>query len=72
MKVNTDLTCYFNNYEIILMLQYLDQLVQNKDISLENIDKEEEMEDFKILILTRITKFYKMLFEDIRDIIDIQ
>ncbi len=69
LQVNSDVTCYFSNYEIILILNCLDQIVSNKEVDLDNIDSEDEIAKWKNKILARLSVFYKMFLEELKDLI---
>jgi len=67
-NVNCDLTCYFDNFEIILLLECLDHIIENKDLALDNINSEEEACLWKDKILIRLGLFYKVFIEELIEI----
>jgi hypothetical protein len=69
LTVDSKLTCYFEKSEIILILHFLDLIVKNKNLEVIGQDDEKEEIIWKQTIFIRISKYYKILFNEIGNIL---
>lgn len=69
LTVDSNLTCYFEKSEIILMLHFLELIVKNENLEVMGLDDEKEELLWKHTIFIRLAKYYKVIFGEISKIL---